>query len=95
MMTNHNRRHHHVKFEQHDPEITLAVINMLKKRRKEIGLSQAMLGVLTGLDSGHIGKIETFKRKEMSIETFFKLLNGLNIELRLVKKEKLREEERW
>jgi DNA-binding XRE family transcriptional regulator len=78
-----------VKFEQHDPETTLRIIDMLRERREEIGLSRAMLASIAGVDESHIGKIERFERKEMSIKTFFLLLNSLNIEVQFIKKEEM------
>ena len=78
-----------LKFEQHDPEITLRIIDMLRERREEIGLTRPMLAAITGVDPSHIGKIERLERKEMSVNTFFKILNGLNIEVQFIKKENL------
>jgi transcriptional regulator with XRE-family HTH domain len=78
-----------IRFQQHDPEITLRIIDMLRERREEIGLSRIMLAAITGVDPSHIGKIERLERKEMSVNTFFKMLNGLNIKMEFIKKEEM------
>jgi HTH-type transcriptional regulator / antitoxin HipB len=64
---------------------TLAEI--IKDRRRQLGLSQTEASDLVGLSQKTISAFE-LKPESTKLETFFKILSALNLEIHVVAKEK-------
>ncbi len=64
---------------------TLAEI--IKDRRRQLGLSQTEASDLVGLSQKTISAFE-IKPESTKLETFFKILSALNLEIHVVPKEK-------
>jgi HTH-type transcriptional regulator / antitoxin HipB len=64
---------------------TLAEV--IKDRRRQLGLSQTEASDLVGLSQKTISAFE-LKPESTKLETFFKILSALNLEIHLVPKEK-------
>jgi HTH-type transcriptional regulator / antitoxin HipB len=64
---------------------TLAEI--IKDRRRQLGLSQTEASDLVGLSQKTISAFE-LKPESTKLETFFKILSALNLEIHIVPKEK-------
>jgi HTH-type transcriptional regulator / antitoxin HipB len=65
-----------------------------RDRRCQLGLSQTEAADLVGLNQKTISAFE-LKPESTKLETFFKILSALNLEIHLVPKEQNKSAERW
>lgn len=65
-------------FEQDDPQMAEKVCAFAKARRLSLGVSSYTITAITGIDQGHISRIENFKRPNVSFNHLARLLVELN-----------------
>lgn len=71
-----------------------ALAEYARDRRKQLGLSQSDMGDLTGLRQVTVSAFEN-RPASTKLETFFKLLSALDLELQIVPKEKSNSAQGW
>ncbi|MCO4320960.1 helix-turn-helix domain-containing protein [Aliidiomarina quisquiliarum] len=68
--------------------------NYLRNERKTLGLSQAKVADLVGLRQGTVSKFESAPDK-MQLDTLFRLLSALELELYVRPKESKNKNNKW
>jgi HTH-type transcriptional regulator / antitoxin HipB len=67
---------------------------IIKDHRCQLGLSQTEAADLVGLNQKTVSAFE-LKPESTKLETFFKILSALNLEIHIVPKEKNKSAEGW
>jgi len=68
-----------VDIEQIRYELNEKVIELLKQKRSDKGISQYMLGKIAGIDPGHVARIETGEKKHFTFGILAKLFIALDV----------------